>query len=152
MKKVLSPQELLDLIPQQKPFRFVDEILEVSDSSIKGQYRFRPDEFFYAGHFPGKPITPGVILIEAMAQIAVVALGIYILSQEVDEEESKKYLTFFTDSQIDFYLPVLPGELVITSAERVFWRQKKLRSKVELHNAKGELVASGTVSGIGVKR
>ncbi len=152
MSIILTKEQVLARIPQQKPFRFVDEILEISDLTIQGSYRFKQDEFFYAGHFPGHPITPGVILIEAMAQIGVVALGIYILSKETTADEAAKYLTFFTDSQIEFYQPVLPGERVITTGERVFWRQKKLRSKVEMKNEAGVLIASGIVSGIGVKR
>jgi len=58
----LTPQEVLDLIPQQEPFRFVDEILEVDEDHIVAKYRFRPEADFYRGHFPGNPITPGVIL------------------------------------------------------------------------------------------
>jgi 3-hydroxyacyl-[acyl-carrier-protein] dehydratase len=59
----LTPAQLLDLLPQQRPFRFVDEIVEVDEQRIVGRYTFREDEWFYAGHFPGRPITPGVILL-----------------------------------------------------------------------------------------
>ena len=57
----LSPEEVLEFLPQQKPFRFVDEILEVDEDHIVARYRFRSDADFYRGHFPGDPITPGVI-------------------------------------------------------------------------------------------
>ncbi len=59
----LSPDELLELLPQQEPFRFVDEILAVDEDSISARYTFRPDADFYRGHFPGNPVTPGVILL-----------------------------------------------------------------------------------------
>ena len=78
----LSPGRILELLPQQRPFRFVDEILEVDEQRISGRYTFRPDEFYYAGHFPGRPITPGVILLESMCQVGVVALGIYLFALE----------------------------------------------------------------------
>lgn len=149
-KKVLTTEEVLDLIPQKHPFRFVDEILEVDDQHIVGQYRFHPDAFFYTGHFPGSPITPGVILIEAMAQVGVVAFGIYLLSKDLDAEDINKYITLFSDVQAEFFLPVYPGDLIICRAEKIFWRQKKLRCKVDAHNANGKLVASCVVSGIGV--
>ncbi len=48
----LTPKQVLDLIPQQDPFRFVDDILELDDDHIVGTYRFRPDADFYLGHFP----------------------------------------------------------------------------------------------------
>ncbi len=150
MPKTLSRQEVLALIPQQHPFRFVDEILAVDDEHIIGQYRFRPDEFFYAGHFPGNPITPGVILIEAMAQVGVVAWGIYLLSKEIEAEELEKYLTIFSDAQAEFFLPVLPGDTITCRAEKVFWRKKKLRCKVEAQNSAGKIVASCIISGVGV--
>ena len=73
----LSGARLLELLPQQEPFRFVDEILEVDADHIVARYTFRRDADFYRGHFPGNPITPGVLLIEAMAQTGVVALGIH---------------------------------------------------------------------------
>ncbi len=62
-------REILALVPQQEPFRFIDEIVSIDEEKIVGAYRFREDAFFYRGHFPGNPITPGVILIETMAQI-----------------------------------------------------------------------------------
>jgi 3-hydroxyacyl-[acyl-carrier-protein] dehydratase len=75
----LRGEEVLELLPQQEPFRFVDEILEVDSEHIVSRYTFRPGADFYRGHFPGNPITPGVLLIEAMAQTGVVALGIYLV-------------------------------------------------------------------------
>ena len=70
----IRPEEVLALVPQQAPFRFIDEILELDDEHIVAAYTFPSDADFYRGHFPGNPITPGVILIETMAQAGVVAL------------------------------------------------------------------------------
>ena len=152
MSSTILKEELVELIPQKPPFRFVDNILELDTDKIVADYRFRPEEFFYAGHFPGNPITPGVILLEAMAQVGIVALGLYLLSLESGKENIDKYVTLFTDAQVEFLAPILPGERIIIRAEKMFWRRIKIRSKVEIHTEDGKLVASGIVSGMGVKR
>lgn len=149
---ILTPEEVLALLPQQRPFRFLDEILEIDDLHAVGRYTFREDETFYAGHFPGEPITPGVILVESMCQTGVVALGLFLLAQEVPREEIKTYRTMFTDAEVEFSGVVLPKDTVTVRAEKIFWRMKKLRSRVEMTLDDGTVVASGIVSGMGVQR
>lgn len=148
----MSRAEVLALVPQRDPFRFLDELLELDEQHAVGRYTFKKDEFFYVGHFPGEPITPGVILLEAMCQTGVVALGIYLLSKELPAGEVAQYKTLLTDVEVDFSDLVLPEEQVIIRAEKLFWRRRKLRSKVEMIRQDGTLVASGTVAGMGVRR
>ena len=147
----LSPGRILELLPQQRPFRFVDEILEVDEQRIVGRYTFREDEWFYAGHFPGRPVTPGVILLESMCQVGVVALGIYLFALERSVEEARNWTTLFVDAESEFLRSVLPGECVTIRGERIFWRRNKLRAKIEMFAADGTLVAQTTASGLGVK-
>jgi len=147
----LSPAQILELLPQQRPFRFVDEILEVDEQRISGRYTFRPDEFFYAGHFPGRPITPGVILLESMCQVGVVALGIYLFVLEHSAEAAAERTTLFVEAESEFIRPVLPGETVTIKGERLIWRRHKLRSRIEMFGADGVLAAQTTASGIGVR-
>jgi 3-hydroxyacyl-[acyl-carrier-protein] dehydratase len=149
--RALTPDEVLALVPQQPPFRFLDEILGIDDLSIMGAYTFKPDETFYAGHFPGMPITPGVILLEAMAQTGVVALGIYLKALEVDEQELRRWTSIFTDAQVEFLAAVPPGQRVICRGEKIFWRRNKLKSKVDMRGEDGRLLASCTLSGLGVR-
>ena len=149
---MLTAEEVLALIPQAKPFRFIDRLLELSDSKAVGEYTYRADETFYPGHFPGNPVTPGVILIETMCQTGLVALGIYLLGLELPKEEVAKTVTLFTDSQVEFSRVVRPGDTVRVSAEKVFWRRRKLKSNVILTLADGTAVAQGVVSGMGVSR
>lgn len=104
-----SPRELLGFIPQQEPFRFINEIVEVDDNHIIARYRFRLEADFYRGHFPGNPITPGVILLESMAQAGVVGLGIYLLVKENGIDEVKSMSAIFTDANVEFTGLVRPG-------------------------------------------
>ena len=149
---MLSPEEVLALVPQQRPFRFVDRLRAIDESGATGEYTFRTDESFYAGHFPGDPVTPGVILIETMCQTGLVALGIYLIGLEVAREEVARTVTLFTESQVEFARVVRPGETVRVTAEKVFWRRRKLKSNVTLTLADGTPVAHGTVAGIGAQR
>jgi 3-hydroxyacyl-[acyl-carrier-protein] dehydratase len=148
----LTGPEILDLMPQQRPFRFVDEILEVDEMRITGRYTFREDEWFYPGHFPGRPVTPGVILLESMCQVGVVALGIYLFSLEHSTEEAGNWTTLFVDAESEFLRSVLPGECVTIRSERIFWRRHKLRARIEMTGADGAIVAQTTASGLGVRK
>ena len=63
-----------DLLPHRPPFLFVDEVLDLEPgSSARARWRVDPDAFFFAGHFPGNPILPGVIIVEALAQTGAIA-------------------------------------------------------------------------------
>jgi 3-hydroxyacyl-[acyl-carrier-protein] dehydratase len=145
----LTPEQVLEILPQQDPFRFVDEILEIDDEHIVGTYRFRPEADFYRGHFPGNPVTPGVLLIESLAQISIVALGIYLVAPE-SEADTSKMVTLFTDANVEFGGIVKPGERVTITGKKVFFRRNKLRTQAEMRLDDGTLVCSGTVSGMGV--
>ncbi|HOC19457.1 MAG TPA: hypothetical protein PKK95_14385 [Vicinamibacterales bacterium] len=147
----LTPAQILELLPQQRPFRFVDEILSADEERIVGRYTFRRDEPFYQGHFPGRPITPGVILLESMCQVGVVSLGIYLFALDHSIEEAREWTTMFVDAESEFLKSVLPGESVTIRGERVFWRRNKLRSRIEMFGADGTLVARTIASGVGVR-
>jgi len=66
--------EIESLLPHRRPFLFIDELLYSDSEGSASLYTFKEDELFFAGHFPGNPIVPGVILIEAMAQAGGAAL------------------------------------------------------------------------------
>lgn len=147
----LTGEQILALLPQQRPFRFVDRIIEVDENYIVGEYTFRKDEMFYAGHFPGRPVTPGVILLESMCQVGVVALGIYIAALETPIEEVSRHITMFTDAETEFFEPVFPEDTVVIKSEKIFLRRRKMRSKIQMYKNDGLLVAQATASGIGVQ-
>jgi len=146
----LTRQEVLARVPQREPFRFIDEIVELDADHIVATYTFRPDADFYRGHFPGNPITPGVILIETMAQAGVVALGIYLYSLEFAAKDAEKLMTVFTDAKVEFLDTVRPGARVITTGRKKFFRRRKLSADVEMRLEGGAIVCSGELSGMGV--
>tara|TARA_R110002110_G_scaffold85690_3_gene223014 strand:+ start:50 stop:487 length:438 start_codon:yes stop_codon:yes gene_type:complete len=142
----MKSEQIIKLLPYQDPFLFVDGINSISEDGVTGYYTFKANESFYKGHFKNNPITPGVILTECMAQIGLVCLGIYLLRNEFIE--TTKPQIALTSHQMDFYLPVLPNEKVTVVSEKEVFRFNKLRCKVELFNAKDELVARGKISGM----
>lgn len=144
--KNLTSKEIIQLLPYQTPFLFVEELTNVSETGAEGFYTFKEDEYFYQGHFKDNPITPGVILTEVMAQIGVVCLGIYLLKDEVSE--SQKPRIALTSNEVDFFLPVRPKERVKVVSEKIYFRFNKLKCKVQLFNEKEELVCRGTISGM----
>lgn len=146
---MLNPNELLRCMPQQEPFRFIDEVLEADERHMVCRYRFRPEHDFYRGHFPGQPVTPGVILLETMAQSGVVLQGLYLLLKA--GIPTAQYRTMFTDAQVEWHAPVGPGETVTVVAELIAWRRMRIRSKVELRLSNGRLASAGTLGGIGVR-
>ncbi len=145
-----SPAEVLAAVPHRAPFRFIDEILEVDDAHIVAAYRFAADADFYRGHFPGHPITPGVLLLEAMAQAGVVAHGIYLLARA--GVAGLPLLPLFTDAAVEFSSAVRPGQRVVSHGRKVFFRRRVLRSEVEMRLDDGTVVCRGTLSGMGVER
>ena len=151
MSAGLTPAEVLAQLPQREPFRFVDEILEIDDLHVVAAYTWRADSDFHRGHFPGNPVTPGVLLVESMAQAAVVAQGLYLLDKE-SPEEARKLVTLFTDVNVEFSGVVRPGQRVLVRGRKLFFRRRKLRSESEMRLEDGTLVCSGTLSGMGVAR
>ena len=104
---VMDVNQIKNIIPHRPPFLFLDKILDISKDHIIGLKNVTMNEEFFNGHFPGKPIMPGVLQIEAMAQ----AGGVLILNTVPDP---KNYLTFF--AKIDnakFKTPVVPGDRLI---------------------------------------
>ncbi|MFH2095115.1 MAG: 3-hydroxyacyl-ACP dehydratase FabZ family protein [Bacteroidota bacterium] len=133
--------QIIERLPYADPFLFVDRLIEISDSHFKGEYSFRDDAFFYRGHFKNKPVTPGVILLEAMGQTGLVCFGIYLLGLYKNSEEVTPMLSTL---EADFYRAVLPGSKVIISAEKVYLRKNILKCKIEMTDTSGERIAVST--------
>ncbi len=144
---------VLEAIPQQAPFRFIDDILGIDEQSVTSSYRFDEKAFFYKGHFPGNPITPGVILVETMAQAGVTALGIYQLLIDLPEEKPLNTLTplFVFIDRVEFLHPVKPGQRVIIKGKKLYFRRGNIKSKTSIVREDGLTVCHGVLTGTGVK-
>lgn len=142
----MTSEEIISLLPYKEPFLFVDGLRDISEEGIAGHYSYNKNAFFYKGHFKDNPVTPGVILTETAAQIGLVCLGIYLLRHKLSAINSLQIA--FTSSQMDFYIPVFPGETVFVESEKQYFRFNKLKCNIKLFNAQQELVCRGSLSGM----
>ncbi len=115
--------EVLNLLPHRYPFLLVDRIVEFqANEFIKGYKNVTINEPFFQGHFPGEPIMPGVLILEAMAQ-----LGILFAKKTAPEELESKLFVFAGMDGVRFRRPVRPGdrldmELRLVKRKRVVWK------------------------------
>ncbi|MFC1570160.1 3-hydroxyacyl-ACP dehydratase FabZ [Candidatus Omnitrophota bacterium] len=131
--KTLNVKEIMELLPHRYPFLLVDRVLEYEEGkSIKAIKNVTITEPFFQGHFPGEPIMPGVLQIEALAQAA----GIIAMM----EEGGKERLAFFmTINNCKFRKPVVPGDQLVLYVEE----KKRVRGNiVQVH---GEASVDGKV-------
>jgi 3-hydroxyacyl-[acyl-carrier-protein] dehydratase len=140
----MTKEEILSKLPYSKPFLFVDELLHIDENGVEGTYTFDENLDFYKGHFKDNPITPGVILIEVMAQIGLVCFGLYLLNDEFNYNTS----IALTSTEIEFLKPVFPNEKVTIISEKIYFRFGKLKCKVTMKNQNEEEVCSGIISGM----
>lgn len=137
-------KEIIAKLPYSEPFLFVDELTTVDLTKVEGNYTFRSDSYFYKGHFTEYPVTPGVILTECCAQIGLVCLGIFLIGNAFDQDAK----VALTSTEMEFLLPVFPNEKVTVKSEKVYFRFYKLKCKVKMFNAEGQMVCHGTISGM----
>lgn len=143
MKQTLSIEEILNLLPHRYPFLLVDKILEQEENKIVGVKNVTINEPFFQGHFPGHPIMPGVLIIEAMAQTG----GVLIFSKE---ENKGKIPLFAAIDKAKFKKPVYPGDQLIIKVEILKMLRGVGKAKAEAY-VDGNLVAEAELMFTAVK-
>ncbi len=107
----MNKERIKELLPHREPFLFVDGVTKVDGNRIEAYRDIRPDEFYFAGHFPGNPVLPGVLMVEAIAQT-----GILLVLDGLGSRGGKMTL-FAGIDKVKFRRIVQPGERLLLSAE-----------------------------------
>jgi len=103
---VMDVRQIIDIMPHRYPFLLVDRIIEQEGKRIVGIKNVTINEPFFQGHFPGHPVMPGVLIIEAMAQVG----GLLLMSLVKDPEHHRKVVYFMALDAVKFRRPVVPGD------------------------------------------
>ncbi|HTG01240.1 MAG TPA: 3-hydroxyacyl-ACP dehydratase FabZ [Nitrospirota bacterium] len=133
---MIGIQEIMDTIPHRYPFLLVDRILEMEmGKRVVGIKNVTMNEPFFQGHFPGQPIMPGVLILEAMAQVA----GVMALKAVPPDQVKNKVIYFMTIDKVKFRKPVIPGDQIRFEVE-------VLRMRSTVVNFKGTAIVDGVVT------
>ena len=131
---VIEIGEVLARLPHRYPFLLVDRAINyVPNTSIRGIKNVTINEPFFPGHFPGAPVMPGVLQIEALAQT-----GALLMSKTLEADISKHLILFMSVENARFKRPVMPGDVMEMPVQVLFQRRNifKFRGRVEV---RGEL-------------
>jgi len=134
----LGREQIEEILPHRDPFLFLDEVLVLEPGErVVARKQVRQDEWFLTGHFPGRPIMPGVIIVEAMAQTGAVAVL-------ADEGNRGKLALFAGINDVRFKRMVLPGDELELTCELERMRGPVGRGKATA-TVDGQLAARGTL-------
>lgn len=112
---IWDKDKIKSILPQREPFLFIDEVIEIdSNQKVIAVKYIKSDEDFFRGHFPARPVMPGVLIIEAMAQASIILYS--VAKPEVAETNPDYYLG---KVKAEFLSPVYPGDKLIIETDKV---------------------------------
>jgi 3-hydroxyacyl-[acyl-carrier-protein] dehydratase len=138
VKQSLDIQAIRDILPHRYPMLLVDRILELEEERVVGLKNVSVNEPFFAGHFPDFPVMPGVLITEAMAQVA----GVLVLSQVPDR--ATKLVLLASIEEAKFRKPVRPGDQLIIEM-KVVKRKATIAKMAGTATVDGAVVAEATM-------
>jgi len=137
-KTTLMIEEIQKLLPHRYPFLLVDRITDYKESErAVGIKNVTMNEEFFQGHFPGRPLMPGVLIVEAMAQV-----GGIVLSQLPDMPAGKLFV-FTGIDKVRIRRSVVPGDQLVITAELLSLKRKRFAMMSTRAEVKGQLACSG---------
>ncbi len=142
METLLDSRAIQQILPHRYPFLLVDRIIElVPRERIVGVKQVTIGEYFFQGHFPGAPVMPGVLVVEALAQVGA------ILALREFEDRDQKLVLFSGIENALFRKPVIPGDTLIleVTALRMGSRMQRMRGEAKVN---GQVVAEGIVKSV----
>jgi 3-hydroxymyristoyl/3-hydroxydecanoyl-(acyl carrier protein) dehydratase len=109
---LLDKTKIKEIIPYQEPFLFVDGVEEIGENTISGFYQTSKDDYYFKGHFVDFKIMPGVLVVEAMAQLSTI-----LLRQKIGESHKNYHFLAYDVRSCQFFKPIFPGDKIILKAE-----------------------------------
>ena len=109
---MLNKEEIKKIIPYQEPFLFVDGVIEIAENSISGFYQTSKDDYYFKGHFVDFPIMPGVLIVEALAQLSTI-----LLRKKIGQGHKDYHFLAYNVRGIQFFKPIFPNDKIILKAE-----------------------------------
>ncbi len=146
MKLPLLYEDIINILPHRYPFLFVDRIIELEKGKrVVGIKNVSCNEPFFQGHFPGRPIMPGVLIVEAMAQVGGILARLSVPGMLEDREKDRIY--FMSIDKVKFRRPVVPGDQIRFELEALrtgtrVWKMKGMAYVEDQLVAEAELVAT----------
>ncbi|MBW1682138.1 MAG: 3-hydroxyacyl-ACP dehydratase FabZ [Deltaproteobacteria bacterium] len=132
----LNYEDIVKILPHRYPFLLVDRVIELEPGKrVKGIKNVTANEPFFQGHFPGRPIMPGVLIVEAMAQVGGVLAR---LSMPEKTDDSDDTVLFMAMDRVKFRRPVVPGDRIVFEVE-------PLRTGTRVWKMKGKALVDGAL-------
>lgn len=104
---LLDKKQIKEIIPYSEPFLFVDGVEEISENKISGFYQTSKDDYYFKGHFVDFKIMPGVLVVEALAQLSTI-----LLRKKIGENHKNYHFLAYDVRSVQFFKPIFPGDKI----------------------------------------